>query len=117
MPVVILIQRFPIAQAGGAVQRIRRSMKHHVKFLSDGTDTLLSMPQEAGEVADSTCFGKTRAFKRRPMSARQYPGFIGHTRGVRTNRDIVAAQFQHAQSLPLFLPYDVAKHAAFLLLV
>ena len=50
------------------------------------------------------------------MGARQDPGFVGHARRVRAQRDEVAAQLDHAQVLLHFLRNDVAENAALLLL-
>src|SRR5579885_1991232 len=51
------------------------------------------------------------------MHAGEDPGFVGDARGIRAESNVVAAQFEHAQALALFLSDDVAEDAALFLLV
>ena len=48
------------------------------------------------------------------MIARQNPGFVGNARSVGAEREIVAAGFNHPQSLAFLLLNDVAEDTAFL---
>ena len=48
------------------------------------------------------------------MSTRKDPGFVGHPRRIRTQRNEIASHFDHPQVLLQFLGNNVAEHAAFL---
>src|SRR5579862_217894 len=88
-----------------------------MKFLGDGPDSLESPSQQSAKVAQQAWAGDTHAFKRRFMGARQNPAFIGHTGRKRSERDKVTAYFDHPLVLLDFLGNNVAKDAAFFLLV
>ena len=89
-----------------------RSVEDEVKFFCDGANALQGAAEESGEVGAQSGLVQTSAFEGCIVVARQDPGFIGNARGVGAKSEIVAAGFNDAQRLALFLLDDVAENAA-----
>src|ERR1700676_1104917 len=48
MPVVVVVNRLPVAEILGGMQATRRSVQHEMKFLCNGADALQGAAQKSG---------------------------------------------------------------------
>ena len=113
MPVVVVVESFPVSERVCAVAAVGRSVQDEVKFFGDGADALQGAAQERAEVVEASGARESGAFERGFVGSRQEPDFVGHARRVGADGNIVAAGFEDAEVLAFFLREDVAEHAAF----
>src|SRR5579871_4605295 len=96
------------------MQAAGRGVQREVKVLADGANALQGATEKSGQIRTQARLIQTRALERCIVIAGQYPGFIGNTRCVRAQRQIIATGFDHSQGLALLLLDDVAKNTALL---
>src|ERR1700691_5168927 len=88
-----------------------------MKSFSDAANSLQRAPQQRREIAQAANARRSRALKRRFMTARNYPGLVGHPRRIGAEDNIVSASFDDAKVLPFLLRQNIAEHAALFILV
>src|SRR5262252_7442469 len=114
MPVVIVVERLPVAQSPGGMPIVRRSVQHQVEGFCNGADALQGATEERGQVHQIADAAGSGTLERGLMSARKYPGVVRHARRVGAESGIVAADLHDPKPLTLFLGQNVAEHATLL---
>jgi len=63
MPMVVLVNRLPITEVLGRVQRAGRCMEDEMEVFSNRADPLQGPPQQRGEIYPQAWFVQPRSFK------------------------------------------------------
>src|SRR4029077_20788943 len=114
VPVVVLVDRLPVAEGLRGMQAAGRGVQVEVEFFRDSAHPLKRSPQKSAEVDPQPWFVQACALEGGFVVARQNPCLIRDSGRIGTERYIIAAGFDHAESLSLLLLNDIAEHAAFL---
>src|ERR1700677_3562463 len=87
-----------------------------MKTFRDRANALQRAAQQRRKIHSQSRPRQSRALERGLMVAGYDPGFVGDARRVRSDRNIIAARFDHTRSLTLLLRKNVAEDATFLAL-
>src|SRR5208283_574819 len=116
VPVIVVFDGLPVAQGLRFMQRVGRSVEHHMEAVRDGANAEERAAQKRGKVPQGAG-ARRQALEVGFVDTRCNPRFIRCARRVRTRYQVVSADLDDALVLLQLLRKDVAEYAALLQLI